>query len=205
MPRSWTSLFKSTLVESPDYREFVNNIEMSMGERVQTILRLIGVEVRVYLQSYTSKRNPPRYRKKYTYGDSGERLKKLYKYEQRALQPDRPAHPGAWSDVSKELMEGYYVQVKKNDVDWELVIGNRSSHAVYVEAKDGYFVVTGIMDPGGPVDRAIRRAFKLMGATWKIQNRPGQIVQTGQDSGVQQRLFAYPTPGSEEDSAGLAE
>jgi hypothetical protein len=141
----------------------IRNIEETTHQRIETILTLIKSDVINYLRGYTNLLKPPReYEAKYMITKEGVRVKKPVTHEGW-----RPMHPGGWADVTFDLMKQYYTQLDEIPGGWKLTIGNRSEHARYVEGRDGMFVVTGVMAPNGPVDRAIRLAFKRLakGAT----------------------------------------
>jgi hypothetical protein len=42
-------------------------------------------------------------------------------------------------------------------------------YAIYLEAHDGYFVLSGIMDPGGPVEKEIRRLVGMVAPEWTVE------------------------------------
>lgn len=67
----------------------------------------------------------------------------LKSYSKGERKPDgRPTHPGHWGDVTYELRDSYEYEV----VDGKLWLANTSGHAAYVEAMDGYFVLSGVGD-----------------------------------------------------------
>lgn len=164
-----------TKLDTIDLGDMVGDIQRTMLDWQNIILSQVGKDVVRYLRSYTSRKNPPRYpRRKYTYVDSVRT--KLTKKQQKELQPDRPAHPGGWSDVTgpmekDSLAASYYWRVGAVPGGIKLTIGNSSTHAAYVEAKDGYFVVTGIFAPNGPVMKAIRKYMKQYAPGTQVLNQ----------------------------------
>lgn len=191
------SLFHTQVNESPDLDDFIRNLEESAEDMSYTILRMVGQEALKYLKDYTSRKTDPRYRRKMGPDPSDPEFRiKYFKYQQRQQDPNRPTHPGGWGDISHDLVDGYYARTEKVDAGWQLTLGNKSGHAGYVEAKDGYFVISGVMDPGGPVDKAIRKAFRRLNPSWKITNTPGKLNIVGDVSSVQQSLFASPISDS---------
>ena len=71
----------------------------------------------------------------------------------------RPAHPGGWGDRTGRLASGYDYEVERGaNGDVTLTLHNHASHASLLEAKDGYFVLRGADEPGGPIERAFRAA-----------------------------------------------
>lgn len=179
MPRNWLSLFKTQLAD-PDMGDFMKNIQQSMDDWIHEILQLVAVDVKTYLISYTSKVNPPRYKRKYTLVDD-VRTKVTQKM---GINAGRPAHPGGWSDVEEDLRDSYYARVEAGSSGWKLVVGNRSGHAAYVEAMDGLFVVTGIFEPNGPVWRAINKYLRIYAPGSKIIARDIGIEVNAKGTGI---------------------
>lgn len=79
------------------------------------------------LQSYTSEMRPP----------------------VRAGNPPRPAHPGHWADISGDLRDAYDFGVANNRNGVTLRLMNTMSYAIYLEERDGFFVLRGVFDAGG--------------------------------------------------------
>lgn len=181
MPRTWLSLF-TTQLDDPDMTDFMSSIQITMDEWIHEILQLVAVDVKVYLTSYTSKMNPPRYRRKFTLVNDVRH--KVTQKTIGSISPDRPAHPGGWSDVEGDLRDSYYARVEKADTGWRLVIGNRSGHAAYVEAMDGLFVVTGIFAENGPVWKAINKYIKKYAPGSKITRGGAGIEVNAKGTGI---------------------
>ncbi len=167
MAKDFISLFKSQL-DDPDMQGMLEGIEQTMDEWTGDILRLVIQETLAYLRSFTNRSNPPRsgYYRKFKWekdpdypddrGFRGDKTKKSDRDSER-----RPAHPGNWSDVSGVMVAGYYGKIEKlSNGSWSGVIGNRDHDALFVEAKFGYFVVTGVFRPNGPVMQVLRKNIK---------------------------------------------
>ncbi len=133
--------------KEPEFGDFLNSMLKTAEERATVLFETTGEEVVGHLKSYTSARRPPI----------------------RPGGPSRPAHPGGWADVSKELMEGYGYRVTVRRGGAQLEIFNTAGHAVHLEARDGYFVVTGVMDEGGPVWQALRRRLREVAPEWGMR------------------------------------
>jgi len=148
-------------------QDFMSSIEQTMDGWIVEILNLVMLDAVTYLKSYTSKRNPPRYRRKFMLKDSVR--VKVTKKNVGSISPDRPAHPGGWSDVEGDMRDAYYGRVEKGENGgWRLVIGNRDHAAAFVEAMQGLFVVTGVFDKGGPVTRALVKYLRMYAPGTKI-------------------------------------
>lgn len=170
MARTFMSLFQTQL-DDPDMQDFMSSIEQTMDGWIVEILNLVMLDVVTYLQSYTSKKNPPRYRRKFFLNVDSARVK-VTKKNVGSISPDRPAHPGGWSDVEGDLRKGYYGRVEKGEGGgWKLIIGNRNEAAAFVEAMQGLFVVTGVFEKNGPVIRALNKYLKMYAPGNKITNR----------------------------------
>ena len=127
-------------------------IYQSLDKKVFIVLSTVRDEILEYLQSYIGELRPPERKVKHFGGNP---------------EAPRPAHPGHWADISKNLKEGYRAEVERDaNGQWQLKIWNEAKDpkgndiAPFVEARAGYFVVSGIMDPDGPVRHAIFEAFR---------------------------------------------
>lgn len=130
-----------------DLKALIPNIRRKVLAQAHVILDQAGAELMQYLTSYTSEMVPGR---------------------EKGASP-RPAHPGGWGDVSGDLMQEYFYEVEDMGAGPRLKVGNHSEHAVYVEARDGFLVVSGLFEPGGPLEDAVRHAVAAVNAEWKIK------------------------------------
>lgn len=147
----------SLQVEEESFREEFASLEMEATTKLLLLLETVGWETVLYLRSHTSETRPP----------------------VRAGEPARRAHPGGWADVSGQLANGYRFElyVDGTKVVWStegenpsiqgssrghsggrvsLLFLNGVDYAAELEAMDGYFVLRGVTEPGGPVRRALR-------------------------------------------------
>jgi len=99
----------------------------------------------------------------------GERtVELLQSYTGGTKKDGRRIHPGAWADRTGNLADHYGYQVDHDTGVWRLVIYNSAKHAHLLEALDGYFVVRGIMDKGGPVWDALTQAVRELAPEWRV-------------------------------------
>ncbi len=70
--------------------------------------------------------------------------------------PGRQPHPGGWADRTTVLAASYGYEVERGDGSVTLRLYNTAEYAFWVEVMDGYFVLSGVTDPGGPVEQAFR-------------------------------------------------
>jgi hypothetical protein len=118
--------------------EAVAELEATLATKIETLLHLIGARTIAALQAYTSEMRPPIH-----VGDPGRR-----------------AHLGHWADVTTRLVQGYRYEVEGSDT---LVLRNDVEYAAYLEQREGFWVLSGVTDPGGPVEQAIIEAAAGLG------------------------------------------
>lgn len=125
---------------------FLSSVRHQVMDNAGEVLHIASELLLKYVKSYTNQLAPP---------DSQHRNV-------------RHTHPGGWADVSHDLQDKYFSSVQLEGNAWTMTIGNNSAHAVYVEARDGFLVVHGLTEVGGPVEQAIRRAARLANKGWKV-------------------------------------
>ena len=86
------------------------------------------------------------------------------------LEGPRRAHPGHWADRSGQLALSYSYEVTADANGVSLAIRNTAEYAFWVEVHDGFFVVSGVMDEGGPVDVAFRAIVARLFPDWRVIN-----------------------------------
>lgn len=156
-------------VDKTRWRDAWKEAEGDLRWKSALLLETVGVEAVSYLRSLTDETQP-------SVRTGGLR---------------RRAHPGGWADVTGQLAASYYfaVTVGGKRIVWTepnkpgddnivtqggvprklppgrlaLVLGNMAEHAVYLEARDGYYVLTGVTEEAGPIVSAIRRAAADLG------------------------------------------
>lgn len=169
-------LFTAT-VDDTEVLDLIQNISNNTTDQVYTILIFVRSDILAFLRSYTNVMRPPRYQRKFILDKNQARVR----VDPADITGWRPAHPGGWADVEFDLRDRYYARVDWAGDGWRLIVGNRSDHAVWVEARDGMFVVEGIMEPGGPVSQSIAKAMKALGLNWKIVGPGGSAINMLQD------------------------
>jgi hypothetical protein len=119
-----------SLQQQADFR----SLELPFLDALEILLDHVGASVVEYLRSYTNEWRPP----------------------ERGGTTRRRAHPGHWADITHDLEAGYHYKIERNAEGVTLALLNDSGHAIYVEAMDGFYVLKGVTDKGGPVEQAIR-------------------------------------------------
>jgi hypothetical protein len=117
--------------------------QIELPPNLPAALNEIGKRVMQHLQSYTNERRPP---------------------VKRGGLP-REAHPGHWADVTRDLVSKYGWTVAENT----LVLFNESDHAVYLEERDGFFVLRGILEPGGVFERILVEVIQEFYPDWIVE------------------------------------
>lgn len=133
--------------EKPDVLAAVRALQMSEMEKLALIMERVGYETIAYLRSLTNEMRPPA----------------------RVGGNSRRAHPGHWADVTSQLANSYTFEVESSDTEVRLILRNDAEHAIYVEAMDGFFVLSGVADPNGPVEQALRRIVPQVAPGWQVR------------------------------------
>jgi hypothetical protein len=133
-------------IDEDSWRREWRELDMDVGEKVERLFHVTGAEAVAFLRSLTSKLQPP--------VGAGEAW--------------RRAHPGGWADVTGALALAYGYEVivygsPSAPTAWGLLMTNTMEYAVYLEDRNGYWVLSGITDPGAPLDRALRSAAEALG------------------------------------------
>jgi hypothetical protein len=127
-----------------------DSFELSDVQRAEMheVLSEVGRRVVAYLRSLTNEMRPPI----------------------RTGGATRAAHPGHWADVTGRLAAGYEWRVDDTPTGAQLLLFNEVEYAAYLEAHDGFFVLRGVADPGGPVEIAMREAVPQVVPGWEVRN-----------------------------------
>lgn len=128
-------------VLEPEFADAIDKLEASAQDVIKGVLEMVGIQTIAYLRSLTDEMQPP-----------------IYKAE-----GERPAHPGGWADISGDLARGYGWEVYGTPSGAVLRLYNMMDYAAALEAKEGYFVLSGVTDPGGPVEQALREVGARLG------------------------------------------
>lgn len=126
-------------VDTSELRHTLERARQEKDRRMREIIERVGERTVEYLRSYTHELRPGR----------------------------RPAHPGGWADITGRLAASYGFEVRRAGPRWELAILNTAPYAPRLEARDAFFVVRGVGEKGGPVDRALRKAIREVAPEWE--------------------------------------
>lgn len=86
--------------------------------------------------------------------------------------PGRQPHPGGWADRSSVLAASYGFEVVRTATSITLRVFNTAEYAFWVEVMDGYFVLSGVTDPGGPVEQAFRMIAARLAPEFEVVTEP---------------------------------
>lgn len=139
-------MFTSTFSD-PDFREAFADLATSTETKIEQLLRVVGTEVIAYLRTLTGELRPP-----WPSRDG----------------PNRPAHPGHWADRTGALAGAYGFDVTKTMDGFVLALYNTMEYAVYLEARLGFFILRGVTEQGGPVQKAIYDTVAIVAPGWTI-------------------------------------
>lgn len=114
---------------------------------LEAIAEMVGVETIAELRSLTSEMRPP--------------IKAGGKW--------RKAHPGHWADRRGTLVNGYQWEVVVTPGTVTVILRNVIEYAIYLELHDGYWVLSGATEDGGPAERALRRAVERVRPEWEFR------------------------------------
>lgn len=124
----------------------IAGLEGEVEDKVLLMLDEIGQLTVEYLQSTTTERRPPAY----------------------PDQSFRYAHPGHWADISGVLAGAYRYEVTEAEFRLALINDDPGGYGAILERRNGFWVLTGVTDPGGPVEKAMRQAIGTIAPDWTI-------------------------------------
>lgn len=102
---------------------------------------VVGSETIAFLRSLTDEMRPPA----------------------RAGEGPRRAHPGHWADIRGTLSASYSYKVEATEFGARLTLINTAEYAVYVDLREGFYVLRGVGDVGGPIERILREKAESLG------------------------------------------
>lgn len=126
--------------------ETLKAVEIDAMKSAERILEYAGIKTIEALRSFIQETQPP----------------------VRKGDPPRPARLGHWADISGQLAASYSYKVERTFDGARLTLMNGAEYAAALEAKEGYFVLGGVVDRGGPVESAIRQAVAIISPDWKV-------------------------------------
>lgn len=116
--------------------EAMKEIEADAFIKLRKICDFVGIRTIELLRSYTGKMRPPI----------------------RPGEPARKARYGNWADDSGNLARAYAYEIEQTPTSISIVFSNAMEYAAALDVKEGFFVLRGVADSGGPVEQMLRRA-----------------------------------------------
>jgi hypothetical protein len=83
----------------------------------------------------------------------------------RGTGSSRLAHPGHWADITGQLAASYAFDVRATERGAILRLSNSAAYAKYLENHEGFWVLSGAVERGGPVDQVIATVNAQFGFT----------------------------------------
>ena len=140
-------------VDQPDWSAQIERLALDAHAKMYLVAEAIGVETIAYLRSLTSEMRPP------------ARVPGT-----KTVTGVRRAHPGHWADVTGQLAASYDHEVQRiGRSEVVLSLMNHAEYAAHLERRDGYYVLSGVTDPGGPVEQALIRAVQKHAPGWEVR------------------------------------
>ena len=157
-------------IEEEELLEELRALEWDVAKTMLYSMEQVGWETVGLLRSLTNETRPPA----------------------RVGEPHRRAHPGGWADVSSNLANAYRFELYSDGklVRWstegenpqlrgnlpshptfplELKFLNGMEYALYLELRDGYWVIREVTEAGGPVQRALRKVLRAVAPDMDIR------------------------------------
>jgi hypothetical protein len=125
-------------------RDVEKDVESKLGE----VADFVGKYAVEWLRGYTGQLRPPR----------------------REGEPLRPARRGGWADENGFLVSEYRYEVSHARGQVTLTLFNDADFAAELELMEGYFVLSGVTDPGGPIEDALRAALAAIAPEYEIRH-----------------------------------
>lgn len=130
---------------TPSYRKGVESTVFVTKQKAVYAAHVVGSETIAFLRSLTDNMRPP--------ARNGEGM--------------RRAHPGGWADVRGTLAGSYSYRVEPTEFGAKLILINTAEYAVYLELMDGFYVLSGVGEKGGPIDTILREKAESLGFKYR--------------------------------------
>ncbi len=147
-----------------DARRLFAAIAADVPRRAEIVLQAVGEELIAWATEVLPKAAPP----------VGSRLLTnaagaAYTYvpPQGRREGPREQRQGGWADVSGQLALAYRYEVRVLSATlFELVLVNDAEYAVHLERRDGFWVLSGVLESGKASDVLSRRFAEVFGGDW---------------------------------------
>jgi hypothetical protein len=126
--------------------ESMREFEVDFDKKLRRIADYIGIKTIEYLRDFINETRPPI----------------------RPGEPARRARRGHWADQSGNLARAYRYEIEVEADGLTLVLMNSMEYAAALDVKEGFFVLRGVTDKGGPVEMMLRRAINEIVPDWEV-------------------------------------
>jgi len=126
--------------------ETLKEIEADISVKLRKVADFVGIRTIELLRSYINETRPP----------------------VRPGEPARKARYGHWADNSGNLARAYDYNVEQTPNSITIVFSNSMDYAAALDVKEGFFVLRGVADRGGPVEQMLRRAVQELAPDWTL-------------------------------------
>jgi hypothetical protein len=126
--------------------EAMREIEVDTKKKLRKVRDYIGIRTIAHLRELINETRPPL----------------------RAGEPARKARQGHWADDSGNLARAYSWSPQEDGDSISLILENPMEYAAALDVKEGFFVLRGVADKGGPVEQALRAAVKEIEPEWDV-------------------------------------
>lgn len=137
-------MIKAT-VKKANYRKAVESTVFVTKQKAIYAAHVVGNETVAYLRSLTDDMRPPA----------------------RNGEGPRRAHPGGWADVRGTLAASYSYKVDPTEHGARLTLVNTAEYAIYLELMDGFYVLSGVGEPGGPIEMILKEKAESLGFKYR--------------------------------------
>ena len=127
--------------------ETLREIEVDAETKIRKVMHLIGIRTIEYLRDLIDETQPPI----------------------RPGEPARQARRGHWADNTGNLARAYDYEVSELAGAITLTLSNHMEYAAALDTKEGYFVLRGVTDKGGPVEQMLIRAVREIAPDWEVR------------------------------------
>jgi hypothetical protein len=127
--------------------EAVRDAEVDIEQKLRKVADYVGIKTIEHLRDFINETRPPI----------------------RPGEPARKARRGHWADQSGNLARAYRHEVEVTNNGVVLVLMNSMEYAAVLDVREGFFVLRGVADKGGPVEMMLRRAIEVIAPDWELR------------------------------------
>lgn len=151
-------------IDRPAFVDALRDVQLTEVRKIELLLESVGFETIAFLRSLS--------------GGEGE----AEGAEQRVSFRTRsgagvsfltnrtgPTHPGGWRDITGNLANAYAFRVETHSDGATLIFTNSMEYAAFLEARKGIWVLRGVTEPAGPLERKLREVLPRIAPNWELR------------------------------------